>query len=1742
MGRQKGQSQRSKGNVRPSSSSRAATLLAENRRFVGFDSMSGDLGYVPMLKSLEDDIDATHIDPDFRVALNKMTKKDVTTKTKALTEFSQLCQNKPVQDTVAILSYWPRIYNKLCDDSDRKVREFCQTAFTHLVAAVNKEIAPHLKSIMGCWWMAQSDSYAPTSSAASKAFCAAFPFTEKQKKALLFCQREIIQSIHYIIFVKHATSADINDAFELERKQSMALNAFAAFLRTFDADDISKVSADSVESICLDSKFWKIAKLKSPVIRASFYSVVAAICSCIPNLVTSQLGTMAKCVFHKLDESNPLVLKSLCEAANNLTETFNQWHEFIDIRKGFLPQLWCLIKHGFYGSSKIIGSYISNVLKHFPSSLTVYPVFVELLKCFQVGLQSDKILKSPVETKSFLSTFIACVDVVFLQAFSLSATDTTDIVNLIWTEHLFPLLKSSLFERNYYFLPSLHNAFAQYLKNWSVNAFESEYSDCYGKTCTVIWNDLTKTGKDIVSKQGDRNDYEDCFLAYQHLLMAIKKAVLVSKAAANFTNPKNVKFRENSSDELVGNFVHENPPCALDMNLSLLHDSMEECVKECIHQVLQCKLDPSWLAFVLSSFLKKFASLSLFTLFSEPTSQKDVDYALFFLEQSVLPWVRTLTFSEASKEQALNIACIIYHVVIFCKSSVPQVFENIYSEFDKGSSSQMCLFLSRFLIEDDGKNVTSKCKWFLNFFVHIVNHLDSIQSSDLKEETWQILRLAFSKNATLKEEEALIVLESLNKFLDQNVTLSNVIEVNRIYSTCFANYADCEIVMKMESRNFRFALLELIKFLCHDPQEVLEKSLKSTISILLKTCYYSDSVQTKEFVSSVCSECAFFIASLTFKETADSLSFQGFNRAIVIIAEELVMHHMKQSFIVEWLNALLPDQEQWCMLRPSLDSEVWSDLDSLNKEFGSKNANEVVKDSYFSTVQAYSNAALELSIVFSEAYSNITQHLKYQTLLVETVFARAIFRSNTVFDCDTSLLKPELIFTVLSQVLPNAVSVGNGWLITFVQLIESLSFEHWNDNFFTTTIFRDDPPLNASLAQVLIVFIKQSSSLPHLLTITQWSLRKFLDNHIDFVENVEDAELTTEALAVLVVLLRKVYSLQGNKQIKLDGDESSLPVHLQLFEKIIEWKSSFPSLFLFDVDLLQASDKQVRLNSAIIKFLQCVVDIYSFNIATDQWDFIECSFVSWMESCSSLRDRERSCSVALEFLHSICSLMLSLDSFISSPAALSDPTLPSSLNSEWSEFFKPAAHSSLILVYKAVNDSTNASFQRLLPIIGRCLSSITSVSLLSCSTSFETRLMPGSFLPNEVQTLLHYLCSRLCPKNTTEISANQTIAFTLINKLMDQIFSEDRNMEPPKHLLQVLDKIAPEVSIFIDSQDSRDDPKPFKSQSMKAYDNESDNSDDNDFTEYGQEDEGVKTNVLEYDNAYFYAFLLTWKLLINLIKHCPSPKKSEYIAILVKDPSVDITELLSFVSFLLPDNPYISASEMNSRKVDMFTEELNVHNSWSNSVKIRHLICSLYKDLLRSFPVDVRLWFNNLSKNDRANVADYTSRHVTQVICREELNTISSCKPPSGLTVLVRKVTREVIATYEVSDTNFEIVVQLPANFPLSPVQVNTIQKVGVAPSQWRYWMLQMTMLLHRQNGNILDALLLWKQKVDKKLDGLEECMICFSIVHGTNARSLPKLQCRTCRKKYHAECLYKWFDTSNQSTCPLCRSPMMFK
>ena len=68
-----------------------------------------------------------------------------------------------------------------------------------------------------------------------------------------------------------------------------------------------------------------------------------------------------------------------------------------------------------------------------------------------------------------------------------------------------------------------------------------------------------------------------------------------------------------------------------------------------------------------------------------------------------------------------------------------------------------------------------------------------------------------------------------------------------------------------------------------------------------------------------------------------------------------------------------------------------------------------------------------------------------------------------------------------------------------------------------------------------------------------------------------------------------------------------------------------------------------------------------------------------------------------------------------------------------------------------------------------------------------------------------------------------------------------------------------------------------------------------------------------------------------------------------------------------------------------------------------------------------------------------------------------------------------------------------------------------------RKWLLSINSFLRGQNASIPDAIALWKMNVDQEFQGLEECLICYSIVHAQTGQ-LPRLKCHTCNRRFHGK------------------------
>uniref|UniRef100_A0A4W5QLU9 E3 ubiquitin-protein ligase listerin n=1 Tax=Hucho hucho TaxID=62062 RepID=A0A4W5QLU9_9TELE len=445
--------QRTKGNVRPSSSGRAAELLARESGvvpgFVGFGTTATtELGYVPAVHGAED-IDNL-VDADFRMVLRKLSKRDTVTKLKAVQEFGAMCQERDSEVVKGVLPYWPRIYCKISVDHDRRVREATQQAFEQLVLKVRRSLAPYLKSVMGHWLLSQCDSYPPAASAACQAFSAAFP-PSKQAEALSFCKDEVLTVLQDNLLKETAdTLSDPQSVPEEEREAKFlrlltsSLLGVKRLLSSLPQTDTHGLQ-DRLTHLLNQAKFWKYSRHKTPQVRGAFFEVVSSLCEHTPGLVQTEAARVCPAVLLSIDDTDPVVLPPLWEAVLHTLSTLTDCWSHVNARKAVLPKLWSLLKDGGKGLATALHPNLLPLISKLPTEVTTpnLDFYTTFYSCLIQGLSSERAVSSPSESAAVVVSVVECLRYTLLQNTG-EEEEHTQIRTVLLEQQLLPLIDSAL--------------------------------------------------------------------------------------------------------------------------------------------------------------------------------------------------------------------------------------------------------------------------------------------------------------------------------------------------------------------------------------------------------------------------------------------------------------------------------------------------------------------------------------------------------------------------------------------------------------------------------------------------------------------------------------------------------------------------------------------------------------------------------------------------------------------------------------------------------------------------------------------------------------------------------------------------------------------------------------------------------------------------------------------------------------------------------------------------------------------------------------------------------------------------------------------------------------------------------------------------------------------------------------------------------------------------------------------------
>lgn len=1723
---------RTKGNTRPSSSEHSAHLLTLSGKpfsgFVGFDSLEKDIrSYVPVTGQHSSDASDLSVDSNLRMVMRKMLKRDNVTRLKAVQEFGDLCAEKDKDSVKNVLPFWPRLFNKLALDYDRRIREATHQANGKLIANVKREIAPYLKNIMGVWLLGQNDLYAPAASAAQTTFIDTFP-KNKQSEALMYCKNEMFSLFKDNLFEQTAkTMSDVNStsAEDVESKYilviSATLQAMKLVLLTIASNEISNIQ-DEYKAIVSENKFWKFAKNKESQIRGSWYAFISTLCHVKPDIFSEMEKKLVSTVFSYLSESDPVVAPAVWESALHIVVDFeNCWQE-INVQKTVLPQLWSLLNEAGKGNAQVIYPCILPFLSKFPKEVISNESFLsQFFTTLKQSVLLDRVKLSSMECDAILTTFMECLQYISFCVLENSKEGST-LLEKVLSDQILPLVETSFYESKYSYLSTskfyfLLGALIQKLEKKCLSE-EKQISKAFINPLTLFWNSVYQ----IFCKSFDKKEEKSKIYIYVTYFFHS-----IFTASPSKLEKGKVRFEDESepahTTEVSPNFLsaielHTEMPLTFShiiKFIKILCNKIDENINSCylkiLDEILASTLSTEFLREILNSYkeescnISEKASLEFFNNFIfKWVSAKELD-------ESSVTCISDILFclcSSVSQDEALDM------LNIACEVGNPIFIENILS---KGLNT----YINEPVIQNWLKSST--------LIQYILNGLKEMMESLVKDEVSKdeadilackkLLLICLINNdlqETLKQnsgiEEILFVCK---EYMEKGLHVKNrnyIIQIScSIIKTTLMHYQDClsfSTTDDLLSITFSWILhAEKYEFSEKVYSEILDVWQTAISSSYKYVIYKKDNFvvkAAKELNSSICNLHISEKSSKTLHEILNLL------HSVEDVLGSLPDNHSSESVMAELLENILPSEHDWEKLREDLT---------------------------FSAIPA----AMERKFVylFYEEKLSISQdninHLFMATKLVSQVFSKEIKKFNSSKDepyFQKFILRhiPDLLWCL-------SYFNGNGYLCKDFQT--SMDINALDEYCLEILKFVSYEKLEAVLRKMFYFSLSEGLywALPFQSLIEKMK-NLYAESEILFDELIAEAyEVEGEYVSLTVQILshniskekKSIYfkKLVADLTYNLSYEQYDFEIdeYLRKFGEIccfiqdsqavdFEMISNLPLFFTHVSEFFKSPKHSDVFYTEFVSFMSSLVEHAAHEITESAWHFMQ-DFLSAHIKLGKSRKFDKADD--LLFLFQVSTVYSTLYSFIDEAKNLDlswTPLISDELNENYISFF----------IY------VGGMIKKFYPLP-------QAFEIALCSLLKTMPNVPKTTLFDYTIQHSEAISDRKDDKNSTPL-----------DKLLSILLSDVQFLQLSAHTM--LMKIMPLLSESLsdstknESDDTEDEEESIPSKLLPLIDTL------NILNELMESMLcGIKIGecclVLPNTEAYAYvsAYLFTWLQMLEFISTSPSQVRPGYVAHLEERKL--LSSLFSNVCRLMPENPMLlfkktlgTDSPKKENLVSLYLQVPIISPGSPTSEEIQIIACYVFCNAMRKVPASVRTWWNNLDKNSADIVNKFTSKYISGILCSEEIQAVHDNENLfKNMVVKTRLGSREVIATYTVDDFVIELCVTLPINYPLGPITAETQRGKNILPPpEWKHWQRQLTTLLNYQNGSILDGLNIWNKNLGKKFEGVEECMICYYILHNTTLK-LPKVSCHTCRKKFHSACLYKWFHSINNTKCPLCRN-----
>ncbi|KAF9570336.1 hypothetical protein EC968_001949 [Mortierella alpina] len=1726
-----------------------------------------------------------------------ISKRDTTTKVRALDDLEKWVKAQPEDDEAGseacqeALGPWIKLYIKLTTDVDRRVRLLTNNVHLLLVKRVKRKLAPYLKEVIAAWIGTFFDPTRDVARVAMEAFKSAFP-DNKREQVIFFCLQDMIYYISELLLNKTPeTLSDprFNTKEEMDTRYARVASS-ALYTLGYTIDTLSPAllekGANDIGSFLDEPKLWALFGHESALVRRACYSTLRTITSKSPSLIQDRLAIVSKHFFPAAFSDKDITIhRELWDALLIFTKAFpNSWTITADKKPTMALFLKFLKSAGYGSATDTYRSILPLVASWGDESVlgkngTGFPFVKDFFDSFWKGLENPNIDKEPGSTSLFLEAYVECL------TFVSSTGDEKTVAKLSQDEqgvalkianHLLRLLN----------IPSVRdralNDLWQPVLETMLEIISSEPTDAYvkcGKRIVILLGQI----KALADEKQDAAVSELAEKAADQLVQIVAKqcsgtqffgpSQLLSSFAVHFevvvfSNPASQKAMHDffdlqfadmlltSEDQISAEHVAmktgESLPHLLDLFAGYLGNAQEQEVASQIWQRIMDKV----LKETENEQERERQGIILQGLFDRTSRSPP---AIELTLESISNFVTNVVVEQQYTGSSLSRDLV---TTALCAKSI--ITDTLKLEIFDSLAQRLDLFLSD-VIGGQALGKKDEAAAILDitlksFSTIVPLSIERGAEDPLKQITRAVFDLSFQSDEHLNEagQQNLDELQRLSqdsedfRFLLRECLTEHIRDCiqNLHRFTSPEDLASQALkladILNLSDHSERFGLLRAF-FFDKEHWNALSNTMSSSgphpslvmLDPVIEAYYTqkegvvgldtgSSTTSYDGFGLSAYGRLALFTFELLKKEDTNVSLFLSFPETMTWIMGELLK--VRQGCIDVFHT---PSAENGIFYSPNLHADANAVVfRTLLRELSTMVTSWItlaLEDSWESkTIQVLSSAspapAPRVDDDEDEDAGCSVVYFAQEALHDQNGFGERILADiiNALAQSDASDVTPV-----------NA----KGWC----QLFKNTAF-----------------PLSLSTGLVVALRsrLERTSEFANLLN--QWITEPTRPSEVS-VRNKE----TTRRLTLLIAALTSSSE---------DGSSVSLPQlrAMNLLQSIRRWIS--------DSDVLQTFDdrNELLMHSLLLKLMGALARQVQ-ELPGAHWEMM----FDYIASVFSGLGTSHLDFFAVTVLERACKLTLDLielgeeeDDILSAWDERSEGILVSAMRLNGCEDFI-SQPSSLRM------DRPVRQFLEVLSQV--CDHAPDHLVLSHGSVTEQCRLLTEPL--TAVQMLAYKQLQIMLIEQVQTLSIQMEIKApnSPTMDLGDEESSEngkdtaveDKMTVPkfPSSLWAIISnppKGFPAMDVDVDADDQRNFKEEFSLLSMNHH------QEDEDEEEYGV-GAGVAAKSEKIVSHAVLGYLMAWKLAFAIFENTTYTVKSLLVEQLRNASTMN--EFLPYLFHLLgihsasslvndssasgsqaastSSNDQQSMEPFDMSRWDITDYQVTGFDLSSPEIGFPLLAGHLYYTCLANVPSLVRIWWTECKLRQLSiAVESLTEKYFSPLLIVRELNSLAKAQqaPAQGgqaaaaaalsgvsddlnqLQIKTSKATSEVSASFQIDEATMEIVIRLPANFPLRQVEVEGLQRVGVKEARWRAWLLAVAGVIAAQNGSLIDALSLFRRNVGLHFEGVEDCTICYSIV-SVQDRSLPNKTCKTCKHRFHASCLYKWFRTSNSSSCPLCRT-----